>query len=707
MELKKFEAQFGSEKLIFETGKLANLADGSVTVTWGETVILATVVVGKEPREGVDFFPLLVDYEERLYAAGKISGSRFIKREGRPTENAILSARLIDRPLRPLFPKDFRNDVQVIITILSYDGIHNPETIAIVAASAALSQTQAPFEQPVGAARIGRIDNEFVLNPTEDQIEKSTLDLVIAGTKDRIIMIESGAHEIPEDVMLEAMKFGHAGMQPVIEIQNKIGEGVTKIEVMAEANPILDEVKKLVGSKIPSAVEHQDKLKRESQLDELRHLVLTTFEGVYKQNELKNIFEKLVEKEVRDLVIKKELRPDGRKITEIRPISIEIDLLPRTHGSGLFNRGQTQALTIATLGSPGDEQMIDTLEEEGTKRYMHHYNFPPFSVGEVKPMRGASRRDIGHGALAERALIPVIPNREDFPYTIRLVSEILGSNGSSSMAATCGSTLALMAAGVPIRKPVAGIAIGLMTSKDKPYEEYQILTDIQGIEDFAGDMDFKVTGTDEGITAIQMDTKIKGLSFDMIQEALERAKNARLEILEKIKAVIPTPRSELSDFAPRIYTLKVAVESIGELIGPGGKNIRKMIEDAGGKEVVSIDIEDDGTVLVSSADKNAADKAIAQIKDIGREFTIGEILTGTVEEIIKDRMRGNEVGAIINLGGSHSGMVHISEVAPERINKVSDKLKIGDKVTVKVVSIDKERGRMGLSIKQNGLTVNK
>ncbi len=703
MEIKKYEAQFGKEKITFETGKLAKLADGAVTVTWGETVILATAVIGKEPRDGVDFFPLLVDYEERLYAAGKISGSRFIKRETRPTEHAILSARLIDRPLRPLFPKGFRNDVQVIITVLSYDGEHSPDILAIVAASAALTQTTAPFDGPVSAARVGIIDGKMVLNPTESQREISTLDLTLAGTSERIIMIESGAKEVPEDQMLEAMKFGQAGMQDAIVAQQKMGEGVERVKVEVEIDPIYEEVKKLVGGKIPSAVSHQDKLKRETQVDELRHVVMTTFDGVYKQTELKNVFEKLVEKEVRNLVIKQGIRPDGRKITELRKITAEVDILPRTHGSGLFDRGQTQALTLATLGAPGDEQTIDTLEEDGTKRYMHHYNFPPYSVGEVKPMRGASRRDIGHGALAERALVPVLPSQEDFPYTIRLVSEILGSNGSSSMAATCGSTLALMAAGVPIKKPVAGIAIGLMTHEENPYDEYQILTDIQGIEDFAGDMDFKVTGTDAGITAIQMDTKIKGLSFDMIKEALDRAKNARLEILEIIKAAIPEPRKEMSKFAPRIYTLKVAVESIGELIGPGGKNIRKMIEDGGGKDVLSIDIEDDGTVLVSSNDSIAADRAIAQIKDIGREFTVGEMLDGTVEEIIKDRMRGNEVGAIVNVGGSHTGMVHISEIAPERIEKVSDKLKIGDKVKVKVISIDKERGRMGLSIKQNGL----
>lgn len=703
-KLQKFEADFGAEKLKFETGKLAGLADGSVTVSWGDTVVLATAVVAKEPREGVDFFPLMVDYEERLYAAGKISGSRFIKREGRPSENAILSARLIDRPLRPLFPKNYRNDIQVVVTILSYDEIHSPDTIAIIAASAALKHTIAPFEGPVSAARVGIIDNEFVLNPTEQQLEKSTLDLVIAGSKDTVMMIEAGASEVPEEKMLDAIEFAHKGLQATIEVQANFA-APADVSMAVEPDPIHDDVKKFVGSKLSEAIRELDKIRREESLARFEEQVLKNFEGNYKQIDLKASFSKIVEKEVRGLILNDGIRPDGRKLDEVRPITIEVGLLPRTHGSGLFTRGQTQALTIATLGSPSDEQTVETLEEEGTKRYMHHYNFPPFSTGEVKPIRSAGRREIGHGALAERALAPMIPDRETFPYTIRLVSEILSSNGSSSMAATCGSTLALMDAGVPIAKPVSGVAMGLVTDSDSPYENYKILTDLQGIEDFAGDMDFKVAGTKDGITAIQLDTKIKGLSLGIIKETLAAALTGRLYIMDKMLAIIGEPRTELSKYAPRIYTLHIPIDKIGDVIGPGGKNIRKIIEDAGGKEVISIDIEDDGTVMVVSPNKDAADSAIAQIQGQTKEFAIGEVVDGTVEEILKDRFKGNEIGAIINLGGKNTGMVHISEISPQRIETVSSVLKIGDKVKVKIVTVDKERGRIGLSIKQNGESV--
>ncbi|PIU87258.1 polyribonucleotide nucleotidyltransferase [Candidatus Berkelbacteria bacterium CG06_land_8_20_14_3_00_43_10] len=700
--LKVFKADFGNGELVFETGKLAGLADGSVTVSWGETVILATAVVGVEPREGVDFFPLMVDYEERLYAAGKISGSRFIKREGRPTDNAVLSARLIDRPIRPLFPKSFRNDVQVIITVLSYDEEHSPDTIAIVAASAALTQTIAPFECPVGAARVGCIDGKMVLNPTESQLDVSTLDLVVAGTTDTVMMIEAGAKEIPEATMIEAIEFALAGLQPTIAVQKNFARTDMLTTDASEADIIHEEVKKYIGKKLAGAIKELDPEKRKTAIATFEADVLKNFEGSYKQTDLKVTFNKIVEKEIRELILSHDIRPDGRKLDEVRPLSIEVGLLPRTHGSGLFTRGQTQALTIATLGSPGDEQTVETLEEEGTKRFMHHYNFPPFSTGEVKPMRSVGRREIGHGALAERALKPMIPDRESFPYTIRLVSEILASNGSSSMAATCGSTLALMDAGVPITKPVSGIAMGLITDHEKPYENYKVLTDLQGLEDFAGDMDFKVAGTKDGITAIQLDTKIKGLSMGIIKDTLAAALKGRLFIMEQMLSVIGEPRTELSQYAPRIYTLHIPIDKIGDVIGPGGKNIRKIVDDAGGKEVISIDIEDDGTVLVSSPKKEAADSAIAAIQGQTKEFAIGEVIDGTVEEILKDRFKGNEIGAIINLGGKNTGMVHISEISQNRIETVSSVLKVGDKVKVKVVTIDKERGRVGLSIKQNG-----
>ena len=700
--LKVFKADFGNGELVFETGKLAGLADGSVTVSWGETVILATAVVGVEPREGVDFFPLMVDYEERLYAAGKISGSRFIKREGRPTDNAVLSARLIDRPIRPLFPKSFRNDVQVIITVLSYDEEHSPDTIAIVAASAALTQTIAPFECPVGAARVGCIDGKMVLNPTESQLDVSTLDLVVAGTTDTVMMIEAGAKEIPEATMIEAIEFALAGLQPTIAVQKNFARTDMLTTDASEADIIHEEVKKYIGKKLAGAIKELDPEKRKTAIATFEADVLKNFEGSYKQTDLKVTFNKIVEKEIRELILSHDIRPDGRKLDEVRPLSIEVGLLPRTHGSGLFTRGQTQALTIATLGSPGDEQTVETLEEEGTKRFMHHYNFPPFSTGEVKPMRSVGRREIGHGALAERALKPMIPDRESFPYTIRLVSEILASNGSSSMAATCGSTLALMDAGVPITKPVSGIAMGLITDHEKPYENYKVLTDLQGLEDFAGDMDFKVAGTKDGITAIQLDTKIKGLSMGIIKDTLAAALKGRLFIMEQMLSVIGEPRTELSQYAPRIYTLHIPIDKIGDVIGPGGKNIRKIVDDAGGKEVISIDIEDDGTELVSSPKKEAADSAIAAIQGQTKEFAIGEVIDGTVEEILKDRFKGNEIGAIINLGGKNTGMVHISEISQNRIETVSSVLKVGDKVKVKVVTIDKERGRVGLSIKQNG-----
>jgi polyribonucleotide nucleotidyltransferase len=705
METQKLKTSVAGKEIIIESGQLAGLASGAVTARMGDTVILATAVVSEEPREGVDFFPLMVDYEERLYAAGKISGSRFIKREGRPSEQAILTCRLIDRPLRPLFPKNYRNDIQVIITTLSYDGENDPDILGIIAASSALMQTNAPFEGPVAGARVGLVDDKLIINPTRSQIKKSKLDIVVAATKEKIMMLEAGAHEVDEKTVVEAIKLAHKAMQPALKMQDDLTKNIKreKIAQEKEENKLHKEVKEYLGDKLAKAVKELDKEKRNHFLKQFEGEVLENFEGNYKQIELKSAFEILFQKEVRNAILKDNLRPDGRKLDEIRPINIQVGLLPRTHGSALFSRGQTQSLTIATLGGPGEEQIIDTMEEEGEKRYMHHYNFPPFSTGEVKPIRSTGRREVGHGALAERALIPVIPSKEDFPYTIRLVSEILSSNGSSSMAATCASTLALMDAGVPIKKPVAGMAIGLVTSEDYDQStksgKYKLLTDIQGLEDFGGDMDFKVTGTKDGITAIQLDIKLKGIDYEIIEGALERAKAARLKVLEMIAKIIPEPRKEMSIYAPRIYSHSVDKEKIGEIIGPAGKNIRAIIEDCGGKEITSIDIDDDGMVYISSTDAKMGEKALQIVKDMTKEAHVGEIYQGEVVNIQKDRMTGNEIGAIVQITPRLDGMVHISQIADYRVAKVSDVLHIGDKIPVMVLDVDKAKGRISLSYK--------
>jgi len=696
-----YEVDFGGKKLTLETGKLAGLADGSVVAKCNETVVLATAVVGKEPREGVEFFPLLVDFEERFYAAGKISGSRFIKREGRPSDTAVLAARKIDRPIRPLFPKSYRIDVQIIITVLSYDGSVDPDVLSTVAASCALMQTNAPFDGPIAAFGIGLKNDQFILNPSEEEIEESALNLTIAATGERVMMIETEAKEIPEEKIFEAIKLALEKMKPIIEIQHKIAEDHKReaalMEEEATAN-VHSEVHKLAGAKIKEALSEMDKEAREAKLKLYEEEALQSLEGAYKQIEIKNAFAKLIEKEVRKAILKEDIRPDGRKLDEIRPLSIEVGILPRPHGSALFARGETQALTVATLASPGMEQLIDTMEGESTKRFMHHYNFPPFSTGEVRPVRGAGRREVGHGYLAEKALKPVIPDSDSFPYTIRLVTEILSSNGSSSMAATCGSTLALMDAGVPIAKPVSGIAMGLITNEDA--SKYKILTDLQGLEDFAGDMDFKIAGTKDGITAIQMDTKIAGLSLDIIKDTLTQAKVGRLEILEAMLEVIPEPRAELSKYAPRIEAVKINPDKIGELIGPGGKTIKKIIDECGGKEITSIDIEDDGTVMIASVDAAMGAKALEIVKSMTKDILPGEIITGEVVEIKKDRLSGKEIGAIVKISPRLDGMVHISQISDQRVEKVSDVLKIGQTVTAKVVEVDPMKGRISLSIKQ-------
>jgi len=694
-----YEVDFAGKKLKLETGKLAGLAEGSIVATCNETVIMATAVVGKEPREGVDFFPLLVDFEERFYAAGKISGSRFIKREGRPSDSAILAARKIDRPLRPLFPKTYRNDVQVVITVLSYDGSVDPDAMATIAASSALMQTCAPYKGPIAAMRVGLIKDKFVLNPSEEEIEVSDLNLTLAATSERVMMIETEANEVSEEKVFEGIELAMKAMQPLIKIQHKIAEDHKREEAKEEIieNKVHEEVKAMMGSKIGEALMEMDKEAREAKLKIHENEVLQTLEGNYKQVEIKSAFAKLVEKEVRNLILKKNIRPDGRAMDEIRPLGIEVGILPRPHGSALFTRGQTQALTITTLASPGMEQLIDTMEGESTKRFMHHYNFPPYSTGEVRPMRGAGRREIGHGYLAEKALKPMIPDSDSFPYTIRLVSEILSSNGSSSMAATCGSTLSLMDAGVPIKKPVSGIAMGLITGED--ISVYKILSDLQGLEDFAGDMDFKVAGTKDGVTAIQMDTKITGLSMDIIKDTLAQAKTGRLEILGAMLKVISEPRKVISKYAPKIEAIKINPDKIGDIIGPGGKNIKKIIDECGGKELTSIDIEDDGTVMVASIDSAMGEKALAIIKSMTRDIVPGEIITGPIIDIKKDRMSGKEIGAIMQITPKLDGMIHISQISDKRIEKVSDVLKVGDIVTVKVTEVDTFKGRIGLSMK--------
>lgn len=699
-ETHAYEVNFAGKKLILETGKLAGLADGSIVARCNETVILATAVAASEPREGIDYFPLLVDYEERFYAAGKISGSRFIKREGRPSDSAVLAARKIDRPLRPLFPKTYRNDIQVVITVLSYDGSVDPDVLATVAASSAIMMTNAPFLEPIAAMRVGRIGDKFVLNPTEEEIEVSDLNLTVAATKDRVMMLETEANEMTEAVVFEAIKLAMAEMQPLIEIQHKIAKDHIIKERQEEAKAERDihaEVHTLVADKIKEALREMNKVEREAKLKAYESEVLLTLEGNFKQVELKSAFAKIVEKQIRRGILEDNFRPDGREMTEIRPLGVEVGILPRPHGSALFTRGQTQALTVATLASPGMEQLIDTMEGESTKRFMHHYNFPPYSTNEVRPMRGAGRREIGHGYLAEKALKPMIPDSETFPYTIRLVSEILSSNGSSSMAATCGSTLALMDAGVPIKKPVAGIAMGLVTNEDS--SKFKILSDLQGLEDFAGDMDFKVAGTADGITAIQMDTKIAGLTMEIVEKTLAQAKTGRMEILDAMLRVIDKPRAEISKYAPKIEAIKINPDKIGDIIGPGGKNIKKIIDDCGGKEITSIDIEDDGTVMISSIDPAMGEKAIAIVKSMTREIVPGEIITGEVVEIKKDRMTGKEIGAIVKISPRLDGMIHISQVSTNRIEKVSDVIKVGETVTAKVVEVDAMKGRISLTMK--------
>jgi polyribonucleotide nucleotidyltransferase len=691
MEEKIFRRKIAGKDLIIETGKLANQANGSVTVQYGGTVVLATATMNDKIREGIDFFPLMVDYEERLYAAGKIKGSRFIKREGRPTDEAILSGRMVDRTIRPLFNNRIRNDVQVVLTILSIDQENDPDLCSIIGASTALAISDIPWNGPVGAIRVAKTDNKFVINPTYEQREKSLYDIIATGKNGKINMIEAEGKEIPENEIVEAIKFAQKCIKEIIDFQNEIvsqvGREKKKVNLLCAEKNTEDEIRKFLSDKLESVVFEADKSKQAEKRDKLiKDLELFVSEKF--GEELKNIANLILEEETDSFLHKKVLRenkrPDGRGMNEIRRISAQVGLLPRTHGSGLFNRGETQALTVATLGAPGDEQTLDNMEEEGTKRFMHHYTFPPFSVGEVAPMRGPGRREIGHGALAERALNPLIPDKESFPYTIRLVSEILSSNGSSSMASVCGSSLALMDAGVPIPRPAAGIAMGLVMENEK---NYKILTDIQGPEDHYGDMDFKIAGTEKGITAMQMDVKVEGITLEIIEKTLLQAKEARTKIIEIMNQAISQPRKDLSPYAPRITTFKINPEKIRDVIGPGGKVINEIIADTG----VTIDIEDDGTIMITSKDSEASAKATTWIKNITREVVPGEIFQGKVTRIMN-------FGVFVEILPGQEGLVHISELAPSRVEKAEDIVKVGDIIAVKVKEID-DQGRINLTHK--------
>ena len=683
-----FEMQLGGRPLIIESGKMAKQAGGAVLVRYGDTAVLVAATASKEPREGIDFFPLTVDYEEKLYSVGKIPGG-FIKREGRPSESSILASRLIDRTIRPLFADGFRNDVQIVATVLSVEQDNAPDITAMIGASCALSISDIPFEGPIAGVRVGLINDEFILNPTTAQQNESELNLVVAGSYDAVMMVEAGANELSEEVILNAIIFGHDAIKTIIEFQNKIvaeiGKEKRQMKLFEIPEEIITDVKDYALEKLDKALRNPDKLAREAEVSEIKADVAMFFAEKY-PDDAKNIqltLQKIVKSLVRKMITIEKIRPDGREIEEVRPVSCEVGLLNRTHGSGLFTRGQTQILTITTLGALGDEQILDGLGVEESKRYMHHYNFPAFSVGETRPSRGPGRREIGHGALAERALVPVLPSTEEFPYTLRLVSEVLESNGSSSMGSVCGSTLSLMNAGVPIKRPVSGVAMGLV--KDGDY--YTILTDIQGLEDALGDMDFKVAGTTKGITAIQMDIKIDGLTRDILKDALAQANRGRSNILNKMLEVIPEPSKELSPFAPRIITMKINPDKIRDVIGPGGKIIKKIIDETG----VSIDIQDDGNVFIAAVDVEAGNKAVNIIESLVREVEIGGVYNGKVTRLMA-------FGAFVEILPGKEGLVHISQLALERVEKVEDVVSVGDEIMVKVTEVDRQ-GRVNLSRK--------
>ena len=685
---KKFQYKLAGRDLTVTIGKVAEQANGACLIQYGDTVVLATATASKEPREGIDFFPLSVDFEEKLYSVGKIPGG-FIKREGRPSEKAILTSRLIDRPIRPLFPDGYRNDVQVITTVLSVDQDNSPEITAMIGSSIALSISNIPFKGPTGSVHMGLINGKFIVNPRSDEREKSEINLTVSGTKDAIMMVEAGANEVSEQTMLEAILKAHEEIQKICAFIDGIVSdcGKEKDElVLFKADPEIEaKVREYGTQKLISAINTVEKQEREDKIDLVSNEIMEAFVEEYPEGgkDITEVIESIIREEVRRLILEEGIRPDNRKLDEIRTITSEVGLLPRTHGSGLFKRGQTQVLTIATLGASSDVQIIDGLGEDESKRYMHHYNFPPYSVGEARPMRGPGRREIGHGALAERALEPVIPSTDVFPYTIRLVSEVLSSNGSTSQASVCGSTLALLDAGVPIKAPVAGIAMGLIKTDDK----VAILSDIQGMEDHLGDMDFKVAGTEDGITAIQMDIKIAGINRPILEEALERARIGRLFILGKMSETITEPKKELSPYAPRIYTMQVNPDKIRDIIGPGGKIINKIIDETG----VKIDIDDDGKVSIAAVDSEGGAKAIEMITNIVKEVEAGDIYLGKVTRI-------TNFGAFVEVLNGKEGLVHISQLARERVAKVEDVVSVGDEILVKVLEIDNQ-GRINLSRK--------
>ncbi|MDM5301787.1 polyribonucleotide nucleotidyltransferase [Bacillus vallismortis] len=684
-----FTIDWAGRTLTVETGQLAKQANGAVMIRYGDTAVLSTATASKEPKP-LDFFPLTVNYEERLYAVGKIPGG-FIKREGRPSEKAVLASRLIDRPIRPLFADGFRNEVQVISIVMSVDQNCSSEMAAMFGSSLALSVSDIPFEGPIAGVTVGRINDEFIINPTVDQLEKSDINLVVAGTKDAINMVEAGADEVPEETMLEAIMFGHEEIKRLIAFQEEIvaavGKEKSEIALYEIDEELSEKVKALAEEDLLKAIQVHEKHAREDAINEVKKAVVAKFEDEEHDEDtikkVKQTLSKLVKNEVRRLITEEKVRPDGRGVDQIRPLSSEVGLLSRTHGSGLFTRGQTQALSVCTLGALGDVQILDGLGVEESKRFMHHYNFPQFSVGETGPMRGPGRREIGHGALGERALEPVIPSEKDFPYTVRLVSEVLESNGSTSQASICASTLAMMDAGVPIKAPVAGIAMGLVKSG----EHYTVLTDIQGMEDALGDMDFKVAGTEKGVTALQMDIKIEGLSREILEEALQQAKKGRMEILNSMLATLSESRKELSQYAPKILTMAINPDKIRDVIGPSGKQINKIIEETG----VKIDIEQDGTIFISSTVESSNQEAKKIIEDLVREVEVGQLYLGKVKRIEK-------FGAFVEIFSGKDGLVHISELALERVGKVEDVVKIGDEILVKVTEIDKQ-GRVNLSRK--------
>lgn len=690
MDYKVYSIDLAGATITVEIGKFGEQANGACTVRCGDTVVFVSATGSKEPREGVDFFPLSVDFEEKLYAVGRIPGG-FIKREGRPTEKAILISRLIDRPIRPLFPDGYRNDVQVVAMPLSVDPEYPPDVFAMLGSSIALSISDLPFMGPTGSVVVGLIDGEFVINPVSEQREKSQMEVVVSGTKDAVMMVEASAQEIPEDQMLEAIMFGHEYIKQLVEFQEKIIQEVGKEKIQFVVEEIDSEmeskIRDFATDKIRQAIKAFEKQTREANLDIVESEIYEYFAQEYPEEEkaIGQIIESIKSDVVRGMILDEGIRPDGRGLSEIRPISCEVGLLPRTHGSGFFKRGQTHILTTCTLGPMADVQILDGLWEDESKRYMHHYNFPPYCVGETRPMRGPGRREIGHGALAERALEPIIPSEEDFPYALRLVSEVMSSNGSSSMGSVCGSTLALMDAGVPIKAPVSGIAMGLI--KDDKSNRVAILSDIQGLEDFLGDMDFKVAGTEKGITAIQMDIKIKGIDRDILADALEAAREGRMFIMGKMLDCIKEPRQELSPYAPKIITTTIHPDKIRDVIGPGGKVINGIIAETG----VKIDIEDDGHVFIYSPNQEDARRAFKMVESITKDAEVGEVYNGKV-------MRIMNFGAFVEILPGKEGLVHISKLAHERVDKVEDVVKVGDEIMVKVTDID-DQGRINLSRK--------